>query len=90
MAGLWEYLNDVFGQLVWSFTPLTINASIHPLMFRYHVPIDEKRSIVILPNSSLMTWLNAANESEARSLCVPFKANQFTFSAAQEGCIYDG
>ena len=42
-----------------SFTMLTMNATDHNLLRDYHRPDDEKRIIVILPESQYSAWLNA-------------------------------
>ena len=43
---------------------LTMNATEHTLLRDYHRPDDEKRIIVILPESQYSAWLNApASES---------------------------
>ena len=38
---------------------LTMNATEHTLLRDYHRPDDEKRIIVILPESQYAAWLNA-------------------------------
>ena len=42
-----------------SFTMVTMNAAEHSLLRDYHRPDDEKRIIVILPESQYVAWLNA-------------------------------
>ena len=42
-----------------SFTMLTINAADHGLMKNFHKPADEKRMVVILPESAYTDWLTA-------------------------------
>lgn len=82
MAGLWECYEDVFGEPIWSFTLLTINASDHPLMSRYHGPDDEKRSIVVIPEPAVEHWLNAATDRAAMAMLLPFPASEFVGAAA--------
>lgn len=62
IAGLWERWKDPAGQVVHSFSMLTINADDHELMSNYHKPGDEKRMVVILPNGLHRDWLNASAE----------------------------
>lgn len=59
VAGLWSTWRDEQGQVLHSFTMLTINADAHPLMNQLHKPTDEKRMIVILPPERYDDWLGA-------------------------------
>lgn len=68
VAGLWERVVQRDGQVVWSMTMLTVNADGHALFGRFHKPGDEKRAVVILPDSVWGAWLGARSEKEARSL----------------------
>lgn len=56
VAGLWDtWTNHVTGEIVLSFTMLTVNADTHPVMQRFHKPDDEKRSVVIVDQP--LEWL---------------------------------
>jgi len=44
---------------------LTINADEHPLMRDFHKPAEEKRMVVILPESSYEAWLSAPANASA-------------------------
>lgn len=59
IAGLWARWSDPQGEVLHSFTLLTINADAHPLMRQFHKPSDEKRMVVILPQERYTDWLNA-------------------------------
>ena len=59
LAGLWSAWNSPQGDFVYSFTMLTINATQHPLMHRFHKPTDEKRMLVVLPQDRYGDWLQA-------------------------------
>lgn len=59
IAGLWGRWKSPEGELVYSYTMLTMNAADHPLMKNYHRPEDEKRMVVILPRGLYGDWLNA-------------------------------
>lgn len=59
IAGLWESWADLTGQIVHSYTMLTLNADDHPLMRNFHRPDDEKRMVVILPKELYLDWLSA-------------------------------
>lgn len=68
VASIWErFIDKETGEIVFSFSMLTINADGHPVMKHFHKPNDEKRSIVILQNSDYLNWLNA-NFVQARDL----------------------
>ncbi len=75
IAGLWREWNEPEG-IAYSFTMLTVNAADHPLMNRFHKPGDEKRSVVIVPNSEYEGWLASRSMDEARSLLNLFPANK--------------
>jgi len=75
VAGLWERWKDQDGQVVHSYTMLTINADAHPFMNAFHKPNDEKRSIVILPNGLIKDWLNSSVE-QTMSFMQPYPADR--------------
>lgn len=62
IAGLWSAWKSPKGEMVHSFTLLTLNAAQHPLMRLFHKPLDEKRMVVILHEDHYDDWLNAAPE----------------------------
>ena len=59
IAGLWACWRSPQGELVHSFTMLTINADAHPLMQQFHKPGEEKRMVVILAPQNYQDWLAA-------------------------------
>ena len=68
VASIWErFVDHETGEIVCSFSMITINATGHPVMQQFHAPDDEKRSIVVLQDNDYMLWLKASHE-EARSL----------------------
>ena len=68
VASIWErYVYHETGEIVCSFSMITINATEHPVMQQFHGPDDEKRSIVVLQDNEYWPWLKA-NHEEARSL----------------------
>ena len=73
IAGLWSTWRSPTGEIVSSFTMLTINADSHPLMRNFHRPEDEKRMVVILSPDYFDEWLSAEPEQSARSLSHPVK-----------------
>lgn len=67
VAGLWRAWQEPDGTESHSFTQLTINADVHPLMRRFHKPGDEKRTLVIVPAAEYDSWLSCRDPEEARS-----------------------
>ena len=66
IAGLWSSWKSPQGKELHSYSMLTINATEHALMRDFHKPTDEKRMVVILPESRYAGWLLAeAGDSEA-------------------------
>ena len=67
-ASIWERIVDrETGEVIFSFSMLTVNADGHEVMKHFHKQEDEKRSIVVLNNSEYSSWLNA-NHNEAREI----------------------
>lgn len=66
IAGLWDAWRNPEGQWVHSYTMLTLNADAHPFMRQFHKPGDEKRMVVILPESDYGAWLQAPAASSSR------------------------
>lgn len=75
LAGLWNTWTDYrTGEIVESYTMLTLNADQHPLMKRMHKPdpklppdAQDKRSVVPLAPADVDTWLFGTNP-QAREL----------------------
>jgi putative SOS response-associated peptidase YedK len=60
IASLWDTWTDPStGELVTSFTMLTVNADSHPVMKQFHKPGDEKRTPVVLNTDQFNQWLGA-------------------------------
>jgi putative SOS response-associated peptidase YedK len=67
-ASIWERIIDKgTGEVILSFSMLTINAEGHEVMKHFHKPHDEKRSIVLIDDVHYSTWLNA-NHTKAKEL----------------------
>ena len=75
LAGLWSRWRSPQGELVHSYTMLTINADNHPLMQQFHKPGEEKRMVVILAPQHYQAWL-AAGPAEALGFLRPWPAEQ--------------
>lgn len=75
IAGLWAtWLDRSTGEMLESYTMLTINADPHPLMSRMHKPDpklspdkQDKRSLVLIPPAQIDVWL-AGSSAEARAM----------------------
>jgi putative SOS response-associated peptidase YedK len=66
VAGLWErWVSPQDGEVVDSFTLLTVNADGHALMGRMHKPGEEKRMPVIIAEHDYRGWLDATPQSAA-------------------------
>jgi len=74
VAGIWRSWTEEDGSQTYSFTQITINADDHPLMNRMHKPADEKRNLVIVPESCYDDWLNCQNPELARSFLTHYPA----------------
>lgn len=59
IAGLWGSWRSPDGVEIVSFTMLTVNATSHPVMQRFHKPQDEKRMVVLLDETAYDDWLEA-------------------------------
>ena len=74
LAGLWNAWTDKeTGEVVESYSMLTINADAHPLMSRMHRPdpkrppnMQDKRSVVPIELDDVDTWLTAPVEEAAK------------------------
>ena len=79
LAGLWSRWKSPAGEVVHSFTMLTINADDHPLMRNMHKPGEEKRMVVILPQGAFGDWL-AAPAHASRDFMRQFPADRMQAS----------
>jgi putative SOS response-associated peptidase YedK len=60
IASIWDtWTEPETGELIVSFSMLTIDAGEHPIMRRCHKPEDEKRTVVPLRPDLFDRWLNA-------------------------------
>ena len=68
IPSIWERIIDKdTGEVIFSFSMLTINATGHEVMKHFHKPEDEKRSVVVLKDTDYQRWLHA-NHDQAREL----------------------
>jgi putative SOS response-associated peptidase YedK len=74
LAGLWNtWVDQATGEVVESYTMLTINADAHPLMQRMHKPdpkrppaMQDKRSVVPIEAADVEAWLHAPVDEAAQ------------------------
>ena len=77
VAAMWDqWVDKSSGELVLSFSMLTVNAEGQPVMGRFHRPTDERRSLVVMPPASWCDWLNAKPD-EAAALMLPWMKKIF-------------
>ena len=70
IASLWDsWTHPGTGEIVTSFTMLTVNADRHPMMQRFHKPEDEKRSVVIVDPPK--QWLLSSKDTRVRLMIAP-------------------
>jgi putative SOS response-associated peptidase YedK len=71
VASIWErFIDKESGEIVFSFSMLTVNADGHEVMKNFHKPDDEKRSIVVLQNTDYLPWLHANHQLAKQLLLV--------------------
>lgn len=84
LAGLWNTWTDKeTGEIIESYTLLTINADAHPLMSRMHRPdpkrpsdMQDKRSVVPIEIADVNTWLYGT-QAEGQALIAPAPGELF-------------
>ncbi len=81
IAGLWSRWKSPQGEVVHSYTMLTINADTHALMRHLHKPADEKRMVVILPEAAYAPWLHALAQHSMQFL-LPYPAGRLVAMAS--------
>ena len=78
VAAIWDqWVDNSSGEIVLSFSMLTINADGHPVMGRFHRPTDEKRSLVVVPQTRWSDWLTAMPTVASQFLSV-MPTSEFT------------
>lgn len=88
LAGLWSAWKSPQGQVVHSFTMLTINADAHPLMKHFHKPGDEKRMVVVLPPERYADWLQASPQ-DSMDFLRPYPAEALKAEAPPSSSLFD-
>ena len=68
VPSIWErFIDKETGEVIFTFSMLTVNADGHSIMKHFHRLEDEKRSIIVLSEADYQPWLNASHD-QARSL----------------------
>lgn len=83
IAGLWALWKTPQGDVLHSYTMLTINADGHPFMCQFHKPEDEKRMVVILDQGNYDAWLQAS-AGESRDFLQQFPADNLVAHQPQK------
>lgn len=82
IACLWDRWTDpASGELVVSFSMLTVNADEHPVMRQFHKPEDEKRTPVVIAPEDHEKWLGA-DGAKAREMMTWEQMPKLVASAA--------
>ena len=82
-AGLWESWTGADGQVITSYTLLTVNANSHALISRYQQPGNEKRMLAILNEGAYDAWLGARPE-KAKEFMRAYPANWLTANPVEK------
>ena len=83
VAGLWESWAGSDGEVIISYTVLTVNANSHALMSRYQQPGNEKRMLAILNEGAYDAWLSAQPE-KAKEFMRAYPANWLTANPVEK------
>lgn len=83
VAGLWESWTGAEGDVIISYTLLTVNANSHALMSRYQQPGNEKRMVAILNEGAYDAWLSARPE-KAWEFMRAYPANWLTANPVEK------
>lgn len=81
IAGVWSWWKPPKGDVIHSFTLLTVNAAEHALMNQFHKPADEKRMVENLRACAYADWL-AAPVAQAMDFMRPYPADALEAVAA--------
>jgi putative SOS response-associated peptidase YedK len=81
VAAIYDTWKNLTGEIVTSFSMLTVNADGHPVMGKFHRPGDEKRSLVVVDRESVSNWLRASTDLAVTYLSA-IPASQFEAAPA--------
>ena len=83
VAGLWESWTEADGEVIVSYTLLTVNANSHALMSRYQHGGTEKRMPAVLNEGGYDAWLTA-HPQKAREFLRAYPANWLLANPVQK------
>ena len=83
VAGLWERWSGAGGEVIVSYTLLTVNANSHALLHRYQQPGSDKSMPVILNEGAFDAWLGAPVE-KAREFMRAYPASGLTANPVEK------
>jgi putative SOS response-associated peptidase YedK len=86
IAGLCSFWRNPAGEVIYSYTMLTINADQHPFMRQFHKTDDEKRSVVILHEQDYDGWLQSP-AADSRDFLYPFPSDNLFAENPQKTLI---
>ena len=84
VAGLWESWTGAEGEVIVSYTLLTVNANTHALMNRYGQPGNDKAMPAILNEGAYDAWLNA-KVNKAKEFLRPYPAEKLRANPVEKG-----
>jgi putative SOS response-associated peptidase YedK len=62
IAGIWTGWRSSTGEILRSFSMITLNADEHPFMRNFHKPEEEKRMVAILDDEYYTPWIKSRGE----------------------------
>lgn len=83
---VWAAWKSPGGELIHSYTMLTINADEHYFMRQFHKPDDEKRMVVILNELDYDSWLQAP-AADSRDFLRQFPADLLVGAQPQQSLL---
>lgn len=86
IAGLWSAWKSPTGDVIHSYTMLTINADNHAFMRQFHKPEDEKRMVVILEENAYDAWLQVRTR-EGRDFLLQYPADNLVAEQSQRALL---
>ena len=77
-AAIWDTWTDkATGEILDSFSMLTINADDHPILGRMQRVGDEKRSLVVVNEDRREAWLTATKQTDTKGFLTPIDVTVF-------------
>jgi putative SOS response-associated peptidase YedK len=68
IAGIWTGWRSSSGEVLRSFSMITLNADEHPFMRNFHKPEEEKRMVAILDEKDYTPWLKSQGDERLNYL----------------------